>query len=143
MGVLPKEQKRSPKSVYFLFREDIRYIRSISKETRLLVSKRIDTSGQLAEHKYKLSAQIASLSSERKRLWNRTYRVKDEETRTAIKSGISVLSKQIAELRKEIKLCEAIEKRSVEIDSKFHTVAEINKSEGKENPKYESIRGRR
>jgi len=50
MGVLPKKRTESPNSVYFLFREDIRFIRNVSKETRLLVNHKIDTIEQLIHY---------------------------------------------------------------------------------------------
>jgi hypothetical protein len=43
MGVLPKKREPNPKQVYFLFREDIRHLQCIARETRLLVKHGIDT----------------------------------------------------------------------------------------------------
>ena len=68
MGALPKKRKPSPKRVYFLFREDIRFIQTIARETRLLVKNGIDTDEQLAAHKESVTARIAALSDRRKRL---------------------------------------------------------------------------
>ncbi len=44
MGAWPKQRRQSPERVYFLFREDIRFIQNIARETRLLVKHGIDTS---------------------------------------------------------------------------------------------------
>jgi hypothetical protein len=68
MGVLPKRKEPNPKRVYFLFREDIRFIQNIAKETRLLVKHGIDTAEQLTAHKDGLTQQVISLSSARKHL---------------------------------------------------------------------------
>jgi hypothetical protein len=105
MGVLPKTREPNPKRVYFLFREDIRHIQAISRETRLLAAHGIDTVEQLRE--YKASAKD----------W------------------------------REVKMCEAIEQRSVEMRDKLRQeVQEQNatkESNTKELVKHDQFRGRR
>jgi hypothetical protein len=143
MGVLPKRREPNPRRVYFLFREDIRFINNITKETRLLVSCGIDTIGQLAAHKDGLSQQVVSLSSARKRLRYQVRSIRDEDKLSAAKSEIAALSGQIGELRMEVRLCEDIEKRSAEMREKIRIAAEEQKSTGKESKQHESLRGRR
>jgi len=62
---------------------------------------------------------------------------------SAVKADISVLSKKIGTLRKEVKLCEDIEKRSVEMKEKIHRANEAEKSQRKEMTNHEPFRGRR
>jgi hypothetical protein len=143
IGVLPRRKEPSPKQVYFLFREDIRHMQNISKETRLLVKHKIDTAEQLATHKDELTAEITSLSAVRKQLRNKTRSVRDEDKLVALKSDIATLSTRIGELRKEVRLCEDIETRSVDMKEKIHKAAEDNKTHGKEMTKHEPFRGRR
>jgi hypothetical protein len=104
MGVLPRKRERNPASVYFLFREDIRFIQNIAKETRLLVRHGIDTAEQLAAHKDGRTHQIISLSSTRKHLRYRARSIKDEDKQAVLKAEIAVLSDRIGELRKEVRL---------------------------------------
>ena len=106
MGVLPKKREPNPKRVYFLFREDIRYMQNIARETRLLVTHRIDTAEQLAAHKDGLAAQSKTLCTNRKRLRHQARSIQDEEKLAAVKSEIAALSMKIGELRREVKLCE-------------------------------------
>ncbi len=143
MGVLPKKQEPNPRRVYFLFREDIRHMQNIARETRLLVKHGIDTDVQLAAHKGGVTAQIATLSSQRKRLSNKTRTVKGEDALAALKSEIAALSAQIGELRREVRLCENIETRSVEMKDKLHRAREDAKSKSKEMTRHEPFRRRR
>ncbi len=142
MGVLPKKREPNPKRVYFLFREDIRHMQNIARETRLLVKHGIDTDVQLAAHKGNVTAQIIALSGQRKRLRNKQRSVKDEDA-LALKSEIAALSAQIGELRREVRLCENIETRSVEMKDKLHRAREDVKLKPKEMTRHEPLRRRR
>jgi hypothetical protein len=143
MGVLPKKREQSPERVYFLFREDIRFMQNISKEARLLAAQRIDTTGQLTAFKDGLTAEIASLSSARKHLRYQSRSIRDGDKLAAIKTGITALSTKIGELRKDVRLCEDIEKRSVEMKEKIRRANEEEKPQRKEVNRHESFRGRR
>ena len=141
MGVLPKKRKPSPKQVYFLFREDIRFIQNISRETRLLVKHGIDTDIQLTNHKDGLTEQINMLYEQRKHLRYQIRNIKDEMKLTEIKDEITELSKQLIELRREVRLCEDIEKRSAEMREKIRRETEDKeKTHGKEKTKHEPFR---
>jgi hypothetical protein len=143
MGVFPKKRQPNPNRVYFLFREDIRHMQSIARETRLLVKYSIDTDVQLAAHKDGLTAQITALSGQRKKLRNKTRSIKDEGELAAVKSEITILADSIGALRREVRLCESIEKCSVEMKVKLRQERQDEKSSGKEQMKHEPLRRRR
>jgi hypothetical protein len=144
MGVLPKKRESNPKRVYFLFREDIRFMQNIARETRLLVTHRIDTAEQLASHKDGLAAQFKTLCTNRKRLRHQARNIQDEEKSAAVKSEIAALSMKIGELRREVKLCEDIEMRSGVMRDKIRRAQEDEqKSNVKEMKPHEPLRGRR
>jgi hypothetical protein len=144
MGVLPKKREKNPASVYFLFREDIRFVQNIAKETRLLVKYGIDTAEQLTAHKDGLTNQIISLSGERKSLRYQARSVRDEDKSAAMKTEIAALSTKIGELRREVRLCEDIETRSADMKTKIRKAAEEQeKSTGKELNKHDQFRRRR
>lgn len=144
MGVLPKTREPNPKRVYFLFREDIRFMQNIARETRLLVTCRIDTAEQLAVHKDGLAAQFKTLCIQRKRLRHQARSIQDEEKSAAVKSEIAALSVKIGELRREVKLCEDIEMRSGVMRDKIRRAQEDEqKSNVKEMKPHEPFRGRR
>jgi hypothetical protein len=146
MGVLPKRREPNPKRVYFLFREDIRFIQNISRETRLLVTHKIDTADQLSVHKDSLTVQMNELYIARKHLRNRTRSIRDDDTLVAVRAEIAALTDKISELRREVRLCEDIDKRSAEMRDKIHKAAESDayrfngKSNEKELKKHEQLR---
>jgi hypothetical protein len=142
MGVLPKRREPNPKRVYFLFREDIRFIPNISKETRLLAKHGIDTAEQLAAHKDGLTQRVISLSSTRKHLRYQARSIRDGDKLAAVKTEIADLSVKITELRREVRLCEDIEKRSADMKDKIRRAAKEQESIGKESKQYESQWGR-
>lgn len=143
MGVLPKKREPNPKQVYFLLREDIRHMQNMARETRLLVNHSIDTHEQLTAYKSGLTAQINTLYTQRKRLRNQARSIKDDEKLSSVKSEITVLSDKLGDLRREVRLCEDIERRSVEMKDKLRQAHEDEKSTGKERTSHESFRGRR
>jgi len=143
MGVLPRKREQSSRQVYFLFREDIRKMHNFDQEIRLLAKHKIDTSEQLTTYKENLTTEMTALSGERKHRRYQVRSIRDEEKLAAAKADISSLSQKIGTLRKEVKLCEDIEKRSVEMKDKIHQANEAEKSQGKEMTKHEPFRGRR
>ena len=109
----------SSKEVYGRFRDDIRYIRRISEEVRLLCKHSIDTDVQLKSHKQERQNLLDSLEHQRKLLRNRLRGIHYEDKRAEVKTEISELSKQMKPLRHEIFLCNEIERRSTDIKDKL------------------------
>ena len=143
MGAIPKGREPNPKQVYYVFREDIRYIRRISEETRLLVKHVIDTDVDLIAHKQELQNQINLLNNQRKLLRNKLRSVKDVAKIATMKTEISGLSKNMGSLRREVSLCDEIQRRSQDILGKMETMRNDTKSKGKELMKHEQLRRRR
>jgi hypothetical protein len=146
MGALPRKREPNPKQVYFLFREDIRHMRSMAREIRLMAKHGINTAEELMSRKDGANAQIIELSGTRKHLRNKTRSAEDEDAQAAIKDQISELSAQIIELRREVKLYENIESRSGEIKDKLRRVKETESQERtkrKEPMRDEPFRRRR
>jgi hypothetical protein len=149
MGVLPRKRARAPnpKRVYFLFREDIRHMQNIAREIRLMVRHGIDTTEQLAAHKEGAAAQIAALSDARKRLRNRARGIRDGNGQAALKSEIAALSEKIGALRREVNLCDGIERRSLRLREKLCAAradeSAREKFKGKEVNRDEPFRRRR
>ena len=146
MGVIPKRREPNPKRVYFLYREDIRHMQDMAREIRLMAKHGIDTAEQLTACKDSANTQIKELSAARKHLRNQTRSINDEEKLAVVKAEISALSAQITELRQEVRSCENIESRSVEMKDKIHRAREAEiaeKSRVKEVNRNEPFRRRR
>ncbi len=138
IGILPKG-RASPKNPHFLLREDIRKMRTISQEARLLARNRIDTAGQLSSYKEGLQKKMETLTGDRKRLKNRLYSAGDEQRLAMLKADISVISKELSKLRGEVKLCDGITGRSGVMTEKLKAVREDEKQE-KEEKSHEPFR---
>ncbi|MDL2300141.1 relaxase/mobilization nuclease domain-containing protein [Clostridiaceae bacterium OttesenSCG-928-D20] len=143
LGALPKKRTPNPKQVYFLLREDIRYMQNISREARLLAANGIDTDVQLAAYKDGTQEKINALYTRRKSLRNRVRSITDEDKSAELKIEIASLSERIGVLRREVRLCENIEKRSAEMSEKLRLAMEAEKSNEKEVKKDEPFRRRR
>ena len=66
----------------------------------------------------------------------------DEEALTKVKAQIADISKELAALRREVRLCEDIAIRSGIIREKIKAVREDEQSQGKENKRDEQFRRR-
>jgi hypothetical protein len=140
MGALPKKRRAASKEAYFLFREDIRFIQNISKETRLLVSHGIDTAGQLKAYKTGLNEKITEMSTARKTLRLKMKKTEGADKLAEMKSETARLSEAIGGLRKELKLCDDIEKRSTFMKDKIERARKEEKPQRKELTKDEQFR---
>jgi cell division protein FtsL len=99
----------------------------------LLCREKIDTSEQLAAFKTGLDSAISELTDERKHLRNDLRRLQSEQQITAIKSEISDISKKLAKLRKEVKLCNDIETRTAKMKVIKNVELRINNERGSGN----------
>ena len=145
LGVFPKSQPKSNKRLHFLLREDLAKLDAISEETKLLVRNHIDTAEQLFSYKEGLETKIESLTADRKALYRkqRTISVKsDDDALGRVKEQITVISKELSALRKEVRLCEDIAIRSGVITEKIKAVREDEQSQRKENKRDEQFRRR-
>ncbi len=143
LGILPKNRPPiSPKQVHLLFREDLRKLDTISKETRLLCHYHIDTAEQLFSLKEDLQGQMERLIGERKHLRYKCRNIKDSEHLTEVKAEISELTEQIGELRKGVVLCDGIAARSGVIQEKLEAVRQEkeNQATRKEEMSHEHVR---
>jgi hypothetical protein len=143
LGEFQKKREPNPKQVYYIFREDIRYIRRLSEETRLLVKHKIDTDVQLNTYKDSVTAQMAVLVSQRNQLRSKLRSISDVEEQAIAKSKIGELSKDIGKLRREVSMCDEIMQRSIDIENKLKLARDSAKSERKEPMKNEPFRRRR
>ena len=145
LGIFPKNHPKRNKRLNFLLREDLAKMDAISEEVKLLVGNHIDTAEQLSSYKEGLEARIELLTADRKSLYRkqRTVSVKsDEDALTKVKAQIADISKELAALRREVRLCEDIAIRSGVIREKIKAIREDEQSQGKENKRNEQFRRR-
>ena len=116
---------------------------AITQEARLLAAHRIDTAEQLSSYNSELEGRIAVASAERKQLYRkqRTIAVKSDEAASAeVSTAIATLSKELSELRREVKLCSDIAVRSGVMLEHIQKVSEDNYSQRKEKTEHDQFR---
>ena len=138
LGILPKGRKQNYAKLHYLLKDDLMKMDAIAKETRLLCRCHIDTAEQLFFYQGSLETERQELTEKRKELYSKVRPLKDGEEKTAVKSEISDISKRLAVIRKEVRLCEGIAARSDTLKEKLQAVrAEEQKQERKELMKNE------
>ena len=145
LGFFPKNRPKTNRRLHFLLREDLIKMDAISEEIKLLARHRIDTAEQLSVFKTETETQLEQLTAERKGLYKaqRTAAVRNDAEKTdEIKGRISILTKELAKRRKEMRLCDDIAVRSGIMKEKIKTVREDGHSQGKEKNQDEHIRRR-
>ncbi|MEY8313191.1 relaxase/mobilization nuclease domain-containing protein [Oscillospiraceae bacterium 42-9] len=145
LGIFPRDRPKSNKPLHFLLREDLAKLDAISQEAKLLAANHIDTSQQLVSYKDSLDTKIQALTSQRKELYlsRRTVAVKSDTVKfTAVSAEISSISKQLSQLRQEVKLCDDIAIRSGVMREKIQAVHMDKQSERKEQKRDDQFRRR-
>ena len=121
LGELPK-QKPNNREAYAVIKEDVRRARMYNEEAKLLGKYNINTAEELSSFTEGLSNKFKELAYKRAKLRNKLRRMHDTETMQPIKDEISQLSLQMADLRKQMKLCEDIAARSGVIERVVNTI---------------------
>ena len=144
LGVFSKNKQQNKRRLHFLLREDLIKLDAITQEARLLGTNHIDTAQQLSSYKENLETRIDSLTMLRKQLYRkqRTVAVKsDVAEATKVKAEIDSLSKELKQLRWEVKLCSDIQVRSGIMQERIKTVREDEESQRKEQKEHDQLRG--
>lgn len=143
LGVFPKGKQQNRKRLHFLLQEDLIKLDAIIQEARLLAEHRIDTAEQLSSYKSELESRIADVTSQRKLLYRkqRTVAVKSDEAASGeVSTAISMLSKELAQLRREVKLCSDIAVRSGVMLEHIQKVREDEQFQRKEKTEHDQFR---
>ena len=143
LGIFPKTKQQNKRRLHFLLREDLMKLDAITQEARLLGTNHIDTAQQLSSYKGELETRIETVTSQRKQLYRkqRTVAVKsDEAAFTKVKAEIDSLSKELKQLRWEVKLCSDIQVRSGIMQEHIKAVREDKESQRKEQKEHDQLR---
>ena len=123
LGILPKANSR--KNVYPHLQGDLRYMDEITKQVDYLAKFGIETSDDLNTKKEKIAEQIEFTTNNRKSMYGKVKRCKDSKLKADYQKDIQSYTEELSLLRRELKLCEAIEKRAEDIKVKIDKVDEI------------------
>ena len=143
LGVFPKSKQQNKRRLHFLLREDLIKLDAITQEARLLAVHRIDTAKQLSSYQSELESRIADVTSQRRQLYRkqRTAAVKSDEVASAeVCTAIATLSKELSQLRREVKLCSDIAVRSGILPERIQKVREDENYQRKEKTEHDQFR---
>ena len=143
LGVFPRQKKQNHKRLHFLLKEDLIKLDAITQEARLLAEHRIDTAEQLSSYNSELESRIADVTFQRKQLYRkqRTIAVKSDEAASAeVSTAIATLSKELNQLRREVKLCSDIAVRSGIMLEHIQKVREDENHQRKEKTEHDQFR---
>lgn len=143
LGVFPRQKTQNRKRLHFFLREDLIKLDAITQEARLLAEHRIDTAQQLSSYQGELERRIADVTSQRKQLYRkqRTAAVKSDEAASAeVSTAIATLSKELSQLRREVKLCSDIAVRSGIMLEHIQKVREDENHQRKEKTEHDQFR---
>lgn len=144
LGYLPKHNQKQQNTarLHYLLKDDLMKMDELTKQVTLLGKHQIGTDEQLFSYKRSVEDEIKTLTADRTHLRNEIRKVDiSDEWLSAAKMKISAISERLKELRKEVKLCDGIAKRSgVIADTLSQVKAEEEKSQRKESRNYEQRR---
>lgn len=143
LGALPKERPNN-REAYAVIKEDVKRARMYNEEAKLLGKYNINTAEELSLFTEGLSNKFKELAYKRAKLRNKLRRMHDTTEMQPIKDEISQLSLQMAELRKQMRLCEDIAARSGVIERVVNTIDIPDKDLQRRNPnetKTKEMRG--
>lgn len=124
LKVYPKKypNKILPPSI----RLDIKKMDDISKETRLLVSKELETYEQFFSYKTLVINKIDDLLDERSKLWYQFRKSKSKIDKDNICLKLDELSRKLKPLQEEERLLKGIEERTPSIEKNINEVNDEN-----------------
>ena len=127
----------------YVLREDIRHLEAVDKQFHFLFRHKIDTAEELTSYRDDASQRITIISEERKELKNELRRIGIPEQRLEeIKTRIGQISAELRTLRQDVKLCDAIAVRSLEIAEKNAQLKQIEEREVERKREQERKHGK-
>lgn len=140
-----RKKPTSVRRVHFVLREDITKLDALTAQSKLLCRNRISTSENLRQYKSGIEAQIVDLAEQRKHL-RKEARIQSQKQipeAAETKAAIAEITDRLRQARKEIRLCEAIEARSIEIAENLRLLVKQKHLDRKEMGSDEHIRRNR
>lgn len=128
MKILPQHKEQGRRASPLL-REDLVKLDAIMEQSRFLRRYKIDTAEQLVQHRDSVQNQMTFLDAARLELRRKIRRNIPVEQIMQAKSELTAVTVQMRELRKELKLCDAVEERSKIMCEKLKTVQAIEQAE--------------
>jgi len=144
MGILPRrKEKTAPKRIPFPLREDMLKLNQTLHQMELLQVNGIATYEQLFIYIEGQKQVVGTLTEKRKHLRNEVRREPCETRKIAVKREIAGLSRQLAVMRKDVRLCEGIPVRCAEMKEKLNIVQQTERCKEGRQKQHDQFRRRR
>jgi len=111
LGYLPK-YRQNPTHLHTALKEDLLKCDQYSEQAKLLCRYHISTEEDLSLHQERAEKKMADISARRDELRKKARRVLPETEITETREEIKMLTTQLKQLRREVKVCEQIRERS-------------------------------
>ena len=119
-----------------LLREDLIYLDKITNENTFVGKHNLETIEDVLAFKVSLNKEIESWMNQRRSLYNKIKRTRDPNLKKQLEMDRDTLTSKIAHGKKEIKICEDIEKRVPDIEKKLKLESlEVDRNDNKEKKK--------
>ena len=118
-------------------RRDLIYMDKITEENTFLGKNNLETIEDVTAFKSKLDAEIHDLINDRKKIYGKLKRVKNEELKVQYESDRDDLTSKIAHLKKQLRLCHDIENRVPDIEEKLRMINELEQQKNEKQQEYE------
>ena len=103
-------------------RKDLIYMDKITNENTLIGKHNLETIEDVLAFKLDLNNQIENWMNQRRSIYNKIKRTRDPELKQQLEQDKNTLTSKIAHGKKEIRICEDIEKRVPDIEEKLKTL---------------------
>ena len=119
-----------------LLRDDLIYLDKITNENTFVGKYNLETIEDVLAFKVSLNKEIESWMNQRRSIYNKIKRTRDPNLKKQLEMDRDTLTSKIAHGKKEIKICEDIEKRVPDIQEKLKFVSVLE--DKKENLKEQN-----
>ncbi len=142
LGYISKHKNQKPTTIHYLIRDDLMNLNEITAQVTFMGQHNIQTDEDLVSYLASIEKDINTLTAERTKLRNALKKTEiSKEQQLEFKETISSISMKLEVLRKEVKLCHGIAKRSGDIGGKLEMLRADEKQENrKEKAEHEQQR---
>ena len=118
-------------------RKDLIYMDKITNENTFVGKHNLETIEDVLAFKHSIEELITQWSNQRRSIYNKIKRTHDPELKQKLIQDKDILTSKIAHGKKEIKLCEDIEKRVPDIEEKLKQVQQLEVERNEQQKEYE------
>lgn len=124
-----------------MLRDDLIYMDKITNENTFIGKHNLETIEDVLAFKVSLNKEIESWMNQRRSIYNKIKRTRDPNLKKQLEMDRDTLTSKIAHGKKEIKICEDIEKRIPEIQKKLELVGVLEVENEKQKEKMKEDKG--